>query len=264
MSAPRIRRGDFTEQAGVYARARPGYPRPFVDELVAAAGVARGDAVVEVPVVEIPVVEIGAGTGLFTRELAGRGLAVTALEPNAAMRAGIPALDGVRAAAGAFEDTGLAGASQAWAVAAQAFHWADPARALPELRRILRPGACFTVLWNVRDVVASPVLTRAMELVRARAPGFDEGYRDVDWARVLASTGDFGDVRAAERRHAIPMTRERFLDLWRSHNHLNATLGPAAMAELLAELARDPALADGAEVPIPYVCRAWTARARSA
>ena len=33
MSAPRIRRGDFTAQASVYARARPSYPRAFVDEL---------------------------------------------------------------------------------------------------------------------------------------------------------------------------------------------------------------------------------------
>jgi SAM-dependent methyltransferase len=254
MSAPRIRRGDFTEQAGVYARARPSYPRALVDDLVRDAGVVPGDAVVE----------LGAGTGLFTRALAGRGLALTALEPNDAMRAEIGALDGVRSAAGTFEATGLADASQAWAVAAQAFHWADPARALPELRRVLRPGAAFTVLWNVRDVAASDVLARAMRRIHRRAAGFDEGYRDVDWARVLVSTGDFAGPHVRERRHAIPMTRERFLDLWRSHNHLNAALGPEAMAELLAEMDADPVWTGRDEIEIPYVCRAFTARARSA
>ncbi len=42
---------------------------------------------------------------------------------------------------------------QQWAVAAQAFHWADPPRALPEIRRILQPNRYVTVLWNNRDVL---------------------------------------------------------------------------------------------------------------
>jgi SAM-dependent methyltransferase len=254
VSGPRIRRGDFTDQAGVYARARPSYPRAFVGELLDAAGVAGGAAVVE----------LGAGTGLFTRALAGRGLVVTALEPNAAMRAEAPALAGVAYAAGAFEDTGLADAAQAWAVAAQAFHWAEPERALPELRRVLAPGAALTVLWNVRDVARSELLARTMERIRRRAADFDEGYRDVDWARVLTSTGDFVEPRAAERAHEIPMSHARFLDLWRSHNHLNAALGPDAMASLIEEIHGDLAArpADG-EILVPYVCRAWTVRARA-
>ncbi|HEY8427370.1 MAG TPA: methyltransferase domain-containing protein, partial [Sandaracinaceae bacterium] len=81
-----MRHGDFTEQAGAYARARPGYPDALVDRLAARAGVRAGD----------PVADVGAGTGLFTRALAARGFAVTAVEPNAAMRAKAPALPGAR------------------------------------------------------------------------------------------------------------------------------------------------------------------------
>jgi SAM-dependent methyltransferase len=253
MSEPTIR-GDFTRQAEFYARARPGYPAAVVERLLAEAGVAAGD----------PVVELGAGTGLFTAGLAGRGLRVTALEPNAAMREHAPELEGVRWASGTFEATGLAGGSQRWAVAAQAFHWADPARALPELRRVLAPGAPLSVLWNVRDVGRSKVLAWTMERIHAIAAGFDEGYRGADWSRVLASTGDFADPRTFEHAHVVRMSRERYLDLWRSHNHLNATAGPERVAALIEAVSEHLGRLGLDAVDVPYTCRAWTVRSAAA
>jgi ubiquinone/menaquinone biosynthesis C-methylase UbiE len=112
--------GDFAPQATAYG-ARPGYPEALVDLCVTRAGVVAGDRVAD----------IGAGTGIFTQHLAARGLVVDAVEPNAAMRAQAPATSGVRWLEGSFEHTGLPGASVTWVTAAQAFHWADPPRALP-------------------------------------------------------------------------------------------------------------------------------------
>ena len=54
-------------------RARPGYPAALVDRLHALAGGAG------------TVVDLGAGTGLLALPLAGRGLAVRAVEPASAM-----------------------------------------------------------------------------------------------------------------------------------------------------------------------------------
>ncbi len=245
---PPGRPGDFTAQAAAYARARPGYPEAVVDRLVASAGVVAGD----------PVADLGAGTGLFTALLAARGLRVTAVEPNQAMRERAPAIDGVTWIAGSFEATGLARGSQRWVVAAQAFHWADSHRALPELHRVVAPGGAFTVLWNDRDRERSPLLLRTHQIIETVVPGFDEGYRARDWGAVLVEGGWFAAPGMIEVRHEVAMSRERFLDLWRSHNVLATTAGPQGVAAVLAAL--EPLLPASGEVAIPYVCRAWTAR----
>lgn len=240
-------RGDFTEQAQAYAKARPSYPEALIDRLVARVGVCAGDRVADV----------GAGTGLFAAALAARGLDVTAVEPNEAMRARAPAMTGVRWQEGTFEDPRLPDASQRWIVAAHAFHWAEPARALPALRRALGPRGALTILWNVRDESASEVLAFTRARIEEMAPGFDEGYRDRDWAAILASTGDFDDVALDEERHSIPMSAERYLELWRSHHLLRRAIGGEGIERLVAAM---EAHIDDRDVDVTYVCRAWTAR----
>jgi SAM-dependent methyltransferase len=243
--------GDFSDQAEAYARARPDYPEALVDRLLARAGVGPGDRVAE----------LGAGTGLFTARLVARELRVIAIEPSAAMRERAPQLDGVEWRAGSFEACPLADGEVAWVVAAQAFHWADPARALPELRRVLAPGGHLSVLWNDRDLERSPLLRFTRALIDARVPGFDEGYRQRDWAAVLCSTGEFEAVVADEQRHVIAMTHARVLDLWRSHNKLNFATRATGLDSFLAELGEYLREHEPDPVEVPYRCRAWTARA---
>jgi hypothetical protein len=160
---------------------------------------------------------------------------------------------------GTFEDTGLETGSMRWATAAQAFHWADPARALPELHRVLAPGACITCLWNDRRDQDSAMLRAVMDVIRREAPEFDERYRDHDWTATLLGGGWFEDVITDEVQHIVAMTRDRFRGLWRSHNHLAETAGPARLPRALAAI--DALAADVAEIAVPYVTRAFTARA---
>jgi SAM-dependent methyltransferase len=122
----------FGAAAGQYARARPGYPADAVDFLVPAA--ARR------------VLDLGAGTGKFT------ALDVLAVEPSQRMLAELTAaLPGVAASRGTAEATGLPDACVDAVVVAQAWHWVDPARAVPEVARVLRPGGTLGLVWNVRD-----------------------------------------------------------------------------------------------------------------
>jgi SAM-dependent methyltransferase len=242
--------GDFGPQARFYAHARPGYPEALIDALLARSGVGPGALVAD----------IGAGTGIASRLLAARGLRVIAIEPSAAMRAQAAPGAGIEWRAGTFEATGLADATLEWAVGAQSFHWAEPRRALPEMRRILKAGRRFTVLWNDRDTAASPLLTETLRIIRAHVPDYEESYRRRDWATELRSTGDFTEVEQLELAHVVRMSTARYLDLWRSHNRLNATAGPERFARLLGEIRRMLAGLGTAELEVPYVCRAWSAR----
>jgi SAM-dependent methyltransferase len=250
----RTTRGDFTQQAEAYSRARPSYPESMIEQLLEHAEVATGVDTASA------VLELGAGTGLFTRELAGRGLTITATEPNETMRALAPALDGVTFAPGSFESTGVPDGSQAWAVAAQAFHWAIPSTALPEIHRSLAPEASFSVLWNVRDVERSEVVAWTLERVEEISSGFDEGYKHVDWASTLTSSGDFVDVRTITLNHSVRMSAERFVDLWRSHNHLNSIAEPRDVRALLVKIEEHLAELGLRELDVPYICQAWTVR----
>lgn len=242
-------RGDFTPQAPTYAASRPTYPEALLDELIAHVQVRPGEAVAD----------IGAGTGLFTQALARRGFAVTAIEPNAAMREHAPPMPGVRWVDGTFETTTLDDRSQRWVTAAQAFHWADAARTLPELRRVLAPAGHVTVLWNHRLNDETPLLAAAWRIITQARTDFDDNYRSMDWPGVLASTGDFGQVACHEARHVITMDRARFINLWKSHNRLNVTLGAQRMREVLRAI--EDLVKDAHTIDVPYLCKAWTARA---
>ena len=95
-------------------------------------------------------VDLAAGTGMLTRALAARGLAVTAIEPVDEMRELIASGERVRILGGTAEAITVAARSADAVTVAQAFHWFDAARALPEIHRVLRPGGVLALVWNRR------------------------------------------------------------------------------------------------------------------
>ena len=138
MAPPAERSRSFGAQAGLYDRLRPGYPAAALDAVLT-HGVRR-------------VADVGAGTGKLTAALAARGLAVIAVEPDAAMRAVLgrqrPQVD-VRS--GVAEAMTLADGEVDAVLFAQAWHWADPDRAAREALRVLTPGGTLGMLWNWLD-----------------------------------------------------------------------------------------------------------------
>ncbi len=245
--------GDFTAQAAAYHQSRPTYPAAMLDHWQAHLCLRAED----------PVVDIGAGTGILTALLAERRFKVTALEPNDAMRGYAEAHPLVEWRDATFEDTTLPTASQRWAVAAQAFHWANPEVALPEVARVLSAGSSFTIVFNDRDPGADELMAFVRATMLREVPEFDEAYRDRDWPAVLTSTGHFADVAYHEEAHVVPMPRDRFLQLWRGHNRLNNIAGPERFGRFFTAVSAYLEAGAVDVVPVAYRCRAWTARVAS-
>jgi ubiquinone/menaquinone biosynthesis C-methylase UbiE len=126
----------FGSVAEAYERARPLYAVEALEWLRGRLPLRR-------------VVDVGAGTGKLSRQLAELGADVVAVEPDADMRAVFArVLPDIELLAGSAEELPLADASVDVATVAQAFHWFDLERALPELHRVIRPGGGIAVVWN--------------------------------------------------------------------------------------------------------------------
>ena len=195
----------------------------------------------------------------MTRMLIDRGFLVSAIEPNESMqaRADVPQ---ARWFKGTFENSQLGDQSQRWAVAAQAFHWAAPQKSLPEIRRILQPNSLLSLVWNNRSRLDNPISIWTEEAIHRHVPEFDEAYRNRPWDEVLESTGDFHFVNQRTVSHTIPMSRERYLELWKSHNRLNTIAGPVRFASFFRELSDHLESLSLNQIDLRYDCEAWSAR----
>ncbi|MDW5326756.1 class I SAM-dependent methyltransferase [Plantactinospora sp. KLBMP9567] len=214
-------------------------------------------------------VDVGAGTGLWTHMLAGVGFrSVTAVEPNAAMRAAGQRDDGGHDIVwrdGTGEATGLADGSADLLTMASSFHWVDFDSATAEFRRVLRPGGWFVALWNPRLVERNPLLAEIeAELLRMkpdlrRVSSGRSGITETLTDRLNQHPG-FDDVVTIESRHVVRQSVEHYLGAWRSVNDVRVQLGEVDFGRFL-EYVRDR-LADADEVEATYLSRAWAARRR--
>jgi SAM-dependent methyltransferase len=136
------------------------------------------------------VLDVGAGTGKLTRGLLALGFDVVAIEPGgpmlAQLRAAVPEAEAHEASA---ESIPLPDATADAAFAGQAYHWFDRERALPELHRVLSPGAGLVLLWNWWDE-RDPLQRELGELIgyAGHRPGPEEELPGEPWFRDVGRT----------------------------------------------------------------------------
>ena len=253
-----MKHGDFTGLAGDYAKFRPGYAPQVATAILSYVGREQAG---------INAVDIGAGTGIWTRMLAARGLhSVVAVEPNDDMRAqGIETSrgSGIVWNKGSAEASGLPDRSADLVSMASSLHWADFDHACVEFHRILRPGGLFAALWNPRLIEVNPLLVEIEAQIARLKPdirrvssgrsGITERLTDM-----LNAKPQFTDVLYLEGRHSLRQTPSEYLGAWRSVNDLQVQLGPELFRKFL--VLTEQRIAGLAEIETTYLTRAWAAR----
>jgi SAM-dependent methyltransferase len=231
----------FGPAAERYDRIRPRYPEAAIRWIL-------GDA-------PLTVIDLGAGTGILTRQLVALGHEVIPVEPDPGMRERLNEVGGApEPRAGSAEEIPLADGCVDAVVAGQAYHWFDPARAHPEIARVLKPGGVFGPLWNDRDEDVSWVAALSRAAIDRppvkEAPPVEGG----PW---------FAPVERAEFRHSVTHTPDTLVELMRSRSyHLTATPErQAAMDAAIRDLcATHPELTGRPEFELPYITRTYRTR----
>lgn len=229
----------FGSVAEAYDRGRPTYPADAV------AWLAGGEAKV--------VLELGAGTGKLTRELVDQGHAVFATEPDEAMLAVLrERVPEVSAKVATAEEIPANDRSVDVVVVAQAFHWFDHEKALPEIARVLKPGGHVALVWNSRDE-RIPWVRRMGEIL---------GRQDLDTSssEQVVLSDLFGFVAESSFKHWQEIDRESILDMARSRSSF-AVMDEAEREDNLARvLAFYDDYGRGMDgMQIPYVTRCYRA-----
>ncbi|CAM3330082.1 class I SAM-dependent methyltransferase [Occultella aeris] len=233
----------FDRAAAVYAATRPSYPPAAVDWLV--------------PRSARRVLDLAAGTGKLTRLLVDRGgLEVVAVDPAPNMLGELHEhVPGVPTFVGTAENLPLPDDAVDVVTVAQAWHWVDPAAAVPEIARVLRPGGTLGLVWNSRDESVAWVAEFGDILIRLYERDEQELAPDIG--------APFGPVESTTIRWTQAMPAETLVDLVRSRSYF-ITATPEQQADVLGAvgdlLAGHAELAGRDVIDLPYLADCFRTR----
>jgi SAM-dependent methyltransferase len=238
-----VLRLSFGNVAETYHRVRPPYSQELLDRAQAALGLDAGSHVLD----------LAAGTGLLTAELARRYAHVVAVEPDDSMRALIRDGD-VRA--GSAESIPVDDGCVDAVFVGEAFHWFDPAAAIAEIARVLRPRGGLAIVWVHWWETEPPLPDAALDLLREPWERF-AAQRNPPWDGRFAGT-PFEPLRYDRFEDAIVVDPDALLELYSTTSSL-AALPHDEREELFARVR--PLLEGRVRLPIKYELT-WTRLAR--
>jgi SAM-dependent methyltransferase len=204
----------FGADAGRYNRARPSYPAPLIETIIAGSPGRR-------------VLDVGCGTGIVARAFQSAGCSVLGVEPDPRM-AEVARAGGLEVEVTKFEDWDPAGRPFDAVVAGQAWHWVDPVAGAAQAARALRPGGRLALFWN--SFLPPADLGEAMSGLPGpeRYAGLCDGAADG-----MRQAGAFGDPERWRFDWDQPYTRDEWLDVVPTFGG-NNRLPPERLRKMLA------------------------------
>ena len=249
----------FGDDAGRYDRARPSYPASLVERIVAASP-------------GRDVLDVGCGTGIAARLFAAAGCRVLGVDPDPRM-AELARQGGTETEIATFEDWESAGRTFDVVIAAQAWHWVDPATGVAKAAAVLRPGGRLAMLWNAFDPPGELREAFAAVFRRVLPDSPFSGFWDrpaIDTYRagcakvagVIRESGQFGEPEEWLSSWQRPYTRDEWLDLVPTTGGF--TRHPGAIQQQLIDGLGGAVDAAGGTFTMSYTTIAVTAARRAA
>jgi len=222
----------FGLEADRYDRARPAYPNELLSRVVTGS---PGPSVLDV----------GCGTGIASRQFRDAGCDVLGVEPDGRMAAFARA-SGIRVEVSTFEAWEPAGRSFDSVVAAQSWHWVDPAVGASKAAQVLRPrgrlavfGHVFEPPQEIAEAYAAALRRTIPDSPFSGAPSrrpielYQTMYAKV--AEEVERTGRFGAPEHWRFDWEQSYTREQWLELLPTTGGLTRAR-PEQLAEILADV----------------------------
>lgn len=221
----------FGSDAERYDRARPRYPDPMVERIVAAS---PGP----------DVLDVGCGTGIEARQFQAAGCMVLGVEPDARM-ADFARRTGVQVEVATFETWESAGRAFDAVIAGTAWHWVDPVAGAAKAAQVLRPGGQLAPFHHVfqsppevmealakvyRRVVPDSPFNLSSQLTRSALDAYQPLFAKI--ADGIREVGGFSDPEQWRFDWEQSYTRDAWLDQMPTHGALTQ-LPPDKLTEVL-------------------------------
>jgi len=212
----------FESVVDEYDAGRPTYPPEVFDALGSLDGA--------------DVLEGGAGTGIATRALLGRGARVIPFDVgHGILRRAVEHTPGLGAVVADGARLPFRDACADLVCFAQSWHWLAEDRRCPEAARILRRTGRWAGWWSHARADGEPWFEAYWSAIETACPGTHRTQRDIDWSRGLRDSGLF----TVGERITVPWVRSTAVDAWlvdqASHSYV-AALPATPQNRLLADL----------------------------
>jgi len=248
----RPRRLVFGEDAELYDRVRPSYPRELVDELVSlAGGVGRA-------------LDAACGTGKATVPLAQRGFAGVGVEADAEMARvaarNLTGYPGWRVDVADFEGWQPHPGDGLFDLitVAQAWHWIDHERGARQAERLLRSGGWLAIFGHEPEFEETPLRHVIDAIFEELDPA--PSARSLEPPERLPPGSSFGEPIEREYRGFRDYSASEWIALQATQS--STMILPAATRDELLRRLADAIDAHGGFYRHRYVCRMWAAARR--